>query len=99
MKIIHAQYQIYREADGTPTTDKYIRAILEDGYDTMILAKPFFALKEYLDSGAQVLMAPEAEINHVNLEMAKGVKPVPNAPPVNVAVPLMSDADIFKDEK
>ena len=91
MKIIHAQFLAYRDSDGELSTDKYIRAIMDDGHDLMILAKPFIALRDYLENGGEVLQAePIVEVNHVNLEMVKGAAPIPVGP-VAKEVPVQSE--------
>jgi len=64
----------YRESDGTVTKDKYIRAILEDGSDIMILSAPFWMLTDYLQSGGEIAPAPEPEIIQTNLEMVSRLK-------------------------
>jgi hypothetical protein len=74
MKYIYATYMYYREGDGTVTKDKYIRAIMEDGHDAMIVASQFFALKEYLDSGGEIAPSPEPEPIPNNLEMVRKAK-------------------------
>ncbi len=81
MKVIHAAYHVYREADGTLTKDKFIRCIMDDGFDTMILARQFFLLKEYLDAGKEVFAAPEPEVMQVNLDMVAAAQ-APKEPDV-----------------
>jgi hypothetical protein len=71
MKIIYATYMYYREGDGTVTRDKYIRAIMEDGHDQMIVASQFFALKDYLDAGGTIAPSPDPEPRPENLEMVR----------------------------
>jgi len=68
MKYIYANYMYYREGDGTITKDKYIRAVMEDGHDAMIVASQFFALKDYLDAGGTIAPSPAPEVMQTNLD-------------------------------
>lgn len=68
MKYVYANYMFYREGDGTISQNKYIRAVMEDGHDQMILAAPFFALTDYLAAGNQIGPAPELQVMQTNLD-------------------------------
>jgi hypothetical protein len=71
MQFIHAQYLAYRDSDGSTSVDKYIRAIMIDGHDIMILAAPFFALKDYIDAGGEILPPEPIVPMQINLQVAQ----------------------------
>jgi hypothetical protein len=68
MRYVYAAYMYYREGDGTISQNKYIRAVMEDGHDAMILAAPFFALQDYLAAGNEIAPSPQPEIMQSNLD-------------------------------
>jgi len=74
MRYVYASYMYYREGDGTVTKDKYIRAVMEDGHDAMILASQFFALKDYLDAGNEIGPSPQPEVMQSNLDAISQAK-------------------------
>jgi hypothetical protein len=74
MAYVYATYMYYREGDGTITKDKYIRAIMEDGHDTMILAAPFFMLQDYLNAGGTIAPSPDPEPMPENIELARSAQ-------------------------
>jgi hypothetical protein len=75
MKYVYASYMYYRDGDGTVTRDKYIRAIMEDGHDQMILAAQFFALQDYLAAGGTIAPSPDPEPMQSNLDAIPQTNP------------------------
>jgi hypothetical protein len=71
MQFIHAQYLAYRDSDGTLSSDKYIRAIMADGHDIMILAAPFYALTDFIAGGGEILPPEPVVPMQVNLQVAQ----------------------------
>jgi hypothetical protein len=78
MKYVYATYMYYREADGSVTKDKYIRAIMDDGHDAMIVASQFFALKDFLDAGGTIAPSPDPEPKLENLALVNAQQGVGN---------------------